>query len=102
MDFGWLHGTSYSIPLSPFQPRKALQKELLELYRPVAHRFEKQEDWLPRMEQALKSCPGNNCAAEVKLYSLSLYVSIYLSVEMVRTQEALRSRAYERYAPSDR
>ena len=75
-------------------PRADLRKELLRLYRPFRHRFESQEAWLPRFEAAIRAVGGGH--ESIHPYSLSLYVSISLALEMVRAQEATRGFRYSR------
>ena len=75
--------------LFSWAPTVALQTELLRLYRPFASRFENQSHWIPHFEKAsdyvnkLSESGSSKRICEVKVFSLSQYMSIYLSLEMM-------------------
>ena len=90
--------------LFSWAPTAALRKELLLLYRPFASRFEEQAAWLPVFARAIELCRDlwpmkkdkqSNDIAPTH-FRMSLLVSIHLALNLVRTNEQLRSRRYDR------
>ena len=83
-------------------PAPSLQKELLELYRPVAHRFEAQANWIPRLEKAVDLAKGfykkrrvTADAARPQTFEVSMFLSINFALELVRKQEVKRGFRYQ-------
>lgn len=85
--------------IASWAPTKALREELLKLYEPVASRFDDQGAWISIMERAIKICHHlwpNIKGIVPEVHSLSQYMSVHLVLDLVRTNEQLRGRRYDR------
>lgn len=78
-------------------PTAELREELVSLYRPFHQRFERQEDWEPRFREAmnLTKRTSSKAAPSLETYRVSMWVSIHMSLDLVRTHESARGWRYQ-------